>query len=237
MRTKLLIDIGNTCAKIVISRDGEFLHFERLSEPWLIALQRLHHGFSFDEIVISSVAGPDAELDDAIRKMNLPTKRMSWDTPCKFKNVKGIPEGYGADRLAADFGAFAQDSTHPILVIDAGTCITYDLFDADGTIIGGVISPGVQLRLQAMHDHTALLPLFKAEGDAPLYGMSTKDCLLAGAIYGARFEVIGYIREISEQYPDIHVFLTGGNNFPIPEDITCRITHDPYLVLRGLDSL
>lgn len=235
--TKLLIDIGNTSAKLVISQDREFLHFERLSEAWLIAFQRLHRGFSFDEIVISSVAGADDELEEAISQMHLPVKRIAWNTPCTFKEVKGIPEGYGADRIAADFGAFAQDPTSPILVIDAGTCITYDLFNAEGEIIGGVISPGVQLRLQAMYDHTALLPLIKAEGEAPLFGMNTKDNLLAGAMYGARFEVIGYIREIAKQYPDIHVFLTGGNDFPIPEDITCRVTHDPYLVLRGLDSI
>lgn len=237
MVTKLLIDIGNTSAKMVVSRDGELLHFERRNEPWLSAFQRLHHEFSFDEIVISSVAGHDEQLEEAISAMSLPTKRIAWNTPCPVKKITGIPEGYGADRVAADFGAFIQDTTSPILVIDAGTCITYDLFNAEGEIIGGVISPGVQLRLQAMHDHTALLPLFKAETDAPLYGMTTKDCLLAGAVQGARFEVIGYIRALSQQIPDLHVFLTGGNSFEIPEDITCQITHDPYLVFRGLDCI
>jgi len=237
LATKLLVDIGNTCAKLAISQGGEFIHFERLTEPWLAAFSRLNRDFSIDEVVISSVAGPDTELDEALLQMHFPTKRIAWNTPCPFKEIKGIPEGYGADRLAADFGAFAQDSTSPIMVVDAGTCITYDIFAADGEVIGGVISPGVQLRLQAMHDHTALLPLIKAEPNAPLHAMNTKDCLLAGAIYGARFEVIGYIREISNLYPDIHVFLTGGNDFPIPEDIKCKVTHDPYLVLKGLDSI
>lgn len=235
--TKLLIDIGNTSAKIVVSKDGEFVHFERLAESWFTVFHRLQQNFSPDEIVISSVAGPDEELNTALLETHLPTKRIAWDTPCPFKDVKGVPEGYGADRIAADFGAFAQDSINPILVIDAGTCITYDLFNADGKIIGGVISPGVQLRLKAMHDHTALLPLIQAEENAPLYGMTTKDCLLAGAIQGARFEVIGFIREISKQMPNLHVFLTGGNNFPIPDDISCQVTHDPYLVLRGLDTI
>lgn len=234
---KLLIDIGNTCAKLAISNDGKFVHFERLAEPWIDAFSRLNREFSLDKVVISSVAGPDSALDEAIGEFPWEIKRMLWNTPCPVKTITGIPEGYGADRLAADFGAFAQDPTSPILVVDAGTCITYDLFSAEGEPIGGVISPGVQLRLQAMHDHTALLPLYNAEPDAPLHGMNTKDCLMAGAIYGARFEVIGYIRELSRQYPDLHVFLTGGNNFPMPEDITCQVTHDPYLVLKGLDLL
>lgn len=234
---KLLIDIGNTSAKLAVSDNGKFVHFERLSESWFGAFSRLHQQFSIDEAVISSVAGPDADLDSALEKMPFPHKRIAWNTPCPFKDIKGIPEGYGADRIAADFGAFAQDATHPILVIDAGTCITYDLFDADGTIVGGVISPGVQLRLKAMHDHTALLPLIKAEPEAPLYGMNTKDCLMAGAVCGARFEILGYIREVQREYPDLHVFLTGGNEFEIPSDIKCQVTHDSYLVLRGLDSL
>lgn len=234
---KLLIDIGNTSAKLAVSDNGEIVHFERLAEPWEEAFSRIHRDFSIEKAVISSVAGPDAELDEALEKAPFPHVRIAWNTPCPVKELKGIPEGYGADRVAADFGAMAQDPVSPILVIDAGTCITYDLFSADGTILGGVISPGVQLRLKAMHDHTALLPLFQAEEDAELFGMDTKSCLLSGAVLGARFEVIGYIREVVKLFPDIHVFLTGGNDFPIPEDITCKVTHDRHLVLKGLEML
>ena len=234
---KLLIDIGNTSAKLAVSKEGEIVHFERLTDSWTSTISRLDREFSIDKIVLSSVAAPDAGLDEALSRMKCQIIKVEWNTPCPLKNVKGIPYGYGADRLAADFGAFAQDAESPIMVVDAGTCITYDIFDAEGNAVGGVISPGVQLRLQAMHDHTALLPLIKAEGEPPLHAMNTKDCLLAGAIWGARYEVLGYIREISRLYPDLHVFLTGGNDFPIPQDIKCKVTHDPYLVLKGLDTL
>lgn len=234
---KLLIDIGNTSAKLAVSNDGKFVHFERLSESWEDAFSRLYRLYAFDYIVLSSVAGPDSGLNHALEDISVPHKRIEWDTPCPFKDISGIPEGYGSDRLAADFGAFAQDPESTILVIDAGTCITYDLFSSQGEIIGGVISPGVQLRLKAMHDYTALLPLFEAEIDAPLHGMTTKDCLMAGAVHGAEFEIIGYIRILQMQYPDLHVFLTGGNAFALPPDITCKVTRDPYLVLRGLDAL
>ena len=234
---KLLIDIGNTCAKLAVSNDGDFVHFERLSESWDDAFLRLYRAFSFDYIVLSSVAGPDSDLDKALANISVPHKRIEWNTPCPFKDITGIPEGYGSDRLAADFGAFAQDSESTILVIDAGTCITYDLFSSQGEIIGGVISPGVQLRLKAMHDYTALLPLFEAEANAPLHGMTTKDCLMAGAVHGAEFEIIRYVRILQKQYPDLHVFLTGGNDFAFPSDITCKVTHDSYLVLKGLDAL
>ena len=234
---KLLIDIGNTSAKLAVSDNGEFVHFERRSECWIDAFSRLYREFCFDKIVISSVAGPDVELDAALEALSVPYEWLKWNTPCPVKTLTGIPEGYGADRLAADFAAVAQAPEHPLLVIDAGTCITYDVFSADGTIVGGVISPGVQLRLKAMHDHTALLPLFEAEPEAEVLANDTKGCLLSGAVNGARFEVIGFIRAVFEHYPDVHVFLTGGNDFPLPADITCPVTHDPYLVLRGLDLL
>lgn len=234
---KLLIDIGNTSAKLAISDKGKFLYYERLSKTWSEAFARLYRDYSYDKIVISSVAGPDAALNAALANVDVPVVRVQWDTPCPIKTLVGIPEGYGADRLAADFGAVAQDAVHPFLVIDAGTCITYDLFDASGVVVGGVISPGVQLRLKAMHDHTALLPLIEATNDAPLLAMNTKDCLLSGAVNGACYEIVGFIRALQEQYPDLHVFITGGNDFPIPSDITYKVTHDPYLVLRGLDLL
>lgn len=234
---KLLIDIGNTSAKLAISNEGEIVHFERRNEAWIDVFFRLNREYSIDKIAISSVAGPDAELDEALEQIAIPFVRIAWNTPCPVKELKGIPEGYGADRIAADFAAVAMDPVHPILVIDAGTCITYDLFSAEGEILGGVISPGVQLRLKAMHDHTALLPLIKAESDAPLFAMDTKGCLLAGAVRGAQFEVIGYIREVMREIPDIHVFLTGGNDFEIPDDFVGQVTKDSCLVLKGLDLL
>lgn len=235
--TKLLIDIGNTCAKIAVSQDGVIVHFERLIESWQDVFSRLYRIFSIDKIVVSIVGEADEQFEEILSKSSCCVARIGFDTPCPHKDIKGIPAGYGADRLAADFGAFAQDAVNPIMVIDAGTCITYDIFDADGTLTGGIISPGVQLRLQAMHDHTALLPLLKATSTSLFSGTKTTDCLLAGAVHGARLEVIGFIHEVSRIYPDIHVFITGGNDFSIPDYMECRVTHDPYLVLKGLDSV
>ena len=148
-----------------------------------------------------------------------------------------MPSTYGADRWAADIGAISQDTDHTLLIIDAGTCITYDLFSADGALLGGAISPGVQLRLNAMHEHTALLPQIEAEPEAQLLGNDTRTHMLSAAVNGTRFEIEGYIREFVREYPDLHVFITGGNTFEFSADITCPITHDLYLVFKGLASI
>lgn len=218
----LLIDIGNTSAKLAIADPvtGDILHFERLAEPWRDALDRLYRDFALTEARVSCVGRDVPELH------TLPAVRwLTWDTPCA---IRDIPAGYGADRLAADLGAYTGQ--HALLVIDAGTCITYDLI-LDGAIAGGVISPGVQLRLNAMHQHTAALPLVEA-ADAPLMPCTIVPVLRSGAVNGARFEIEGFIRAVRGEHPDADVVLTGGNRFDLTADLPHR--YDPYLVLRGL---
>lgn len=146
-----------------------------------------------------------------------------------------MPHGYGADRLAADIGAY--DGQHALLVVDAGTCVTYDLI-IDGHLAGGVISPGIQLRLNAMHDYTAALPQIDHRTAAAVPSLMANDtagCMLSAAIHGVRFEVEGYVRALLAEYPDLDIVLTGGDRLPLADDI--RYTYKPTLVLNGLDKL
>lgn len=233
---KLLIDIGNTSAKLVVM-DTDFVHFERRHEPWKDTFSRLMAVFPINDVRLSTVAGEDAELKEALAHLSIPVMWLTAATPCPVKPIVGILPTYGADRWAADIGAIAQDPDHTLLIIDAGTCITYDLISAEGTLLGGVISPGVQLRLNAMHEHTALLPQIEAEEEAVLLGFDTRTHMLSAAVNGTRFEIEGYIRTCWQMHPDLHVFITGGNTFQFSSDITCPVTYDPYLVFKGLASL
>jgi len=232
---KLLIDIGNTSAKIAIAKDCEIVHFERLAESWQSAFMRLAQKYDIQSVRVSTVAGDDPELHKALDELSLPTIWITDKTPCIVRN---IPQGMGADRIAADIGAFSQNTGCTTLVIDAGTCITYDLISREGEILGGIISPGVQLRLNAMHEHTALLPQFYAEETTPVIGTDTHTAMMSSAVNGTRFEIEGYIRHFLRLYPDLCVFTTGGNNFQeLSEELSITIINDPYLVLKGLMSL
>ena len=233
---KLLVYIGNTSAKLAVM-DTDIVHFERRHESWEETFSRLMEAYSIDDVRLSSVAGEDAELQAALARMDIPVLWLTPSIPCPVKTVTGVPSTYGADRWAADIGAIVQYPDHALLIIDAGTCITYDFFSAEGHLLGGVISPGVQLRLNAMHEHTALLPQVEAENEAALLGDDTRTHMLSAAVNGARFEVEGYIRSLLKEYPDLHVFMTGGNTFQLADDITCLITYDPYLIFRGLAAL
>lgn len=229
----LLIDIGNTSAKLAVM-DTDIVWQERRYEPWGGTFARLMAAYPITDVRISTVAGEDEELKAALDTLGVPVLWLTPSVPCPIKPVTGVPATYGADRWAADIGAIAQDPDHALLIIDAGTCITYDLFSADGHLLGGAISPGVQLRLNAMHEHTALLPQIEAEPEAQLLGHDTRTHMLSAVVNGARFEIEGYIRSLLPEHPDLHVFVTGGNTFRFSPDITCPITPDPYLVFKGL---
>ncbi|MBQ3926516.1 MAG: type III pantothenate kinase [Bacteroidaceae bacterium] len=233
---KLLIDIGNTSAKLAVMDDG-ILHYERRHESWSDTFSRLMSQYPISDVRLSTVAGEDAELNEALAQLNVPVRWLSAAVPCPVKPIANVPLGLGADRWAADIGAIVQDPDHTLLVIDAGTCLTYDVIAREGAYLGGAISPGVQLRLNAMHEHTALLPQIEAEQEAVLLGYDTRTHMLSAAVNGTRFEIEGYIRQLLGMYPDLHVFITGGNTFQFSEEITCPITHDPYLVFKGLGSL
>ena len=231
-----MIDIGNTSAKLAVMDDG-ILHYERRHESWSDTFSRLMSQYPISDVRLSTVAGEDAELNEALAQLNVPVRWLSAAIPCPVKPIANVPLGLGADRWAADIGAIVQDPDHTLLVIDAGTCLTYDVIAREGAYLGGAISPGVQLRLNAMHEHTALLPQIEAEQEAVLLGYDTRTHMLSAAVNGTRFEIEGYIRQLLGMYPDLHVFITGGNTFQFSEDITCPITHDPYLVFKGLGSL
>ena len=233
---KLLIDIGNTSAKLAVV-DSAIVHFARLDAAWSEAFTRLRKEYPIRSVRISSVAAPDSTLDSALEALGLPVIRLTALMPCPIKPVANVHPQLGADRWAADIGALAQDSDHTLLIIDAGTCLTYDVISADGTYLGGAISPGVQLRLNAMHEHTALLPQIEAAQEAELLGNETHTQMLSAAINGTRFEIEGYIRHLLREHSDLHVFITGGNTFEFAPDITCPVTHDPYLVMHGLAAL
>lgn len=230
---KLLIDIGNTSAKIAVADNYNIIFTERINEPWTDVIQRLLKSYPLQRCIISNVAAADPTLDVALSTCGIPTLWLSDTTDCALRS---IPKGYGADRIAADLGAYAQAKGRTILVIDAGTCITYDLIDKDGHILSGVISPGIELRLKAMHEHTALLPLLSPDFDTPLMGNDTKTHMMSSAIHGTRFEMEGYIRTLAAQYPDLIVFITGGNTIR-PNLPDTEIIYDPQLLFKGLSTI
>lgn len=218
----ILLDIGNTRMKTsIVDADGI-----KPIDAWEEYIDKA------DDVLVSNVAGQDAL--PGILLGNPKCKVLTRDSDEARAWLKNIPSGMGADRVAADIGARSIYADRPLLVIDAGTCITFDVIDTDGTILGGAISPGIHLRLKAMHEHTAALPLLGIDGEHPVMGYNTETAMRSGAINGVRWEIEGYIRHILALRPKLHVFFTGGDSTQFPLDLQQIITVDPLLVQRGL---
>lgn len=218
----ILLDIGNTRLKASTADCNSIYP----NENWLDFTDIA------EEILVSNVAGSDALPKEVARSPKC--KFLTWQSPEAWEWLKDIPAGLGADRVAADIGARSMMPEHTLLIIDAGTCLTFDVIGRDGTILGGAISPGINLRLRAMHEHTAALPLLDAEGEHPVLGYDTPTSMRSGAINGIRWEIEGYIRTMQKMYPDLHVFMTGGDDMEFPEDLQHIITREPLLVQKGL---
>jgi len=119
-------------------------------------------------------------------------------------------------------------------VIQAGTCLVTDFVDGQGTYQGGSIAPGLRMRFQALHDHTAHLPLLEPQQPVPFTGKSTQESILSGVIHGMACEIDGIISHYQGLYPDLHIILTGGDADFLKDFIKNRIFAAPYLVLEGL---
>lgn len=149
------------------------------------------------------------------------------------------PETLGADRLAAAVGAFRIFMEKPVLVIDIGTCITYDYISQKGIFEGGSISPGLQMRLRAMGTLTAGLPSVTYQGvsQPPLTAVSTHQALISGAYHGVRNEIDGFIEAYQKRAPDLQPLLTGGASGLFESTLKSSIFAEPHLVLKGLNQM
>ncbi|MBR3982393.1 MAG: type III pantothenate kinase [Bacteroidaceae bacterium] len=219
---KLLFDIGNTRMKVSTAEHGNITP----TESWL---ELLHVA---ENVLVSNVAGPEALPEEVALHRNC--KILTWESSEAGLWLKKIPAGLGADRVAADIGARSIRPNQTLLIIDAGTCLTFDVIAKDGSIVGGAISPGISLRLKAMHEHTAALPLLEPAGEHPILGYDTPTSMRSGAVNGVKWEIEGYIRSILASYPDLHVFFTGGDGTEFPKDLQPIITCDTLLVQKGL---
>jgi type III pantothenate kinase len=162
---------------------------------------------------------------------------LSHHTPIPIENKYQTPETLGKDRLAAVVGATFLKPDSDILVIDAGTAITYDFIDANKVYWGGNIAPGLNLRLRALHEFTQKLPLVEAKEESPILGTDTESAIISGALYGIVYEMDGYINHLKIKYPQLSAFLTGGSTFYFDTKLKNAIFAERNLVLIGLNRI
>ncbi len=233
MNQQLCIDIGNTLIKTALFDPNNQMQEKHTFGNEMELLKYMNNN-SFKRIIISSVKGGENSLIACLQP-ELEVFIFGKNLTLPILNAYKTPETLGKDRLASAIGAFALFPNQNSLVIDAGTCVTYDFVSADGTYHGGAISPGMQMRFRALHDFTAKLPLLAPQGNADLIGKDTASCIRSGVVNGMKFEIEKTIEEYAANYPDLQVIVCGGDAHFFESIIKGVIFAFPDLVLFGLN--
>ncbi|MBQ0048661.1 MAG: type III pantothenate kinase [Bacteroidales bacterium] len=237
----LIIDIGNTRAKLAIFDQDKMLETEYSDNATLGGFEDFVGRFPIQRAMLSRVGKLGDVALEKLKDLPFPLVELDAHTPLPVRlqwrqlgaqAAQPLPESMGADRIAALVGALALWPAEPLLIVDAGTCVTYEFIDDEGYYLGGNIAPGVEMRLRAMHEQTALLPLVSATGDLPPVGYDTPTCMRCGALRGLEYEVEGYIRCWRQRYPALRTVLAGGTPLHIEEPVI----QEKNLVLIGLNA-
>lgn len=233
----LVIDIGNSTSKIAVFDGEELINIVLDSNHSLDRLDDISKEYPLQKGIISSVVYLTDKIHSQLEDLPVRMLHFGPHTPIPINNLYKTPETLGSDRLAAAVAAHALQPDKDILIVDAGTCITYDFIDAAGNYRGGNISPGVHIRLKALHEFTDKLPYIQSQGETPFWGYSTETAIRAGVMQGVKMEIEGYIRSLQKKNPQLFVFLTGGDEFSFDTKIKSAIFADRFLVLKGLNRI
>jgi type III pantothenate kinase len=230
----LVIDCGNTKIKIGLFENRDLVRKESFTN--LEELKNFMMHINHDHVLVSSV---NENPDQILSWSQSNGKKITLHSllPLPITVAYQTPSTLGVDRLAAVCGAQELFPERDCLVIDAGTCINYELVDRLGVYHGGAISPGITMRFEAMHTFTARLPLVSANETADLIGTSTETCMQSGVMNGVLEEVKGIIDQYQIKYPNLMVILCGGDNPFFENKLKPAIFVAPELVLIGLNRI
>ena len=236
-QVNLIIDQGNASTKVAVYNE------ERLEASFVFkifdieAVSSLFNTYNLTQGIFSTVVDTDDELVCYLKKRLSCFVFLDETVKLPISIKYQTPQTLGKDRMAAVVGATYLYPNRNLLVIDAGTAITYELVDASSTFLGGNISPGMTTRFKALHEFTKKLPLLVEQEDVPLIGDSTELAIQAGVVNGIVFEMDGYIDSLQKIYPDLLVFLTGGHSFYFESRLKSSIFVSVNLVLVGLNRI
>ena len=233
----LVIDVGNSSVKSAIF-DGNTLKYSTSSsyEQAEIVLRNLLEDYKPKQAIVSNV-GPDLNDVLTVLKKELTLLELNRHTNMPFDNNYGTPDTLGVDRLALAAAACSQYPKKDVLIIDTGTCITYDFVNRKGAYLGGAISPGIQMRYKALHEYTENLPLLNAPSQINLIGDSTKASIHSGIVYGVVNEIEGRIEAFRKENEDLTVVLTGGDTYFLANRVKNSIFANPNFLLEGLNTI
>ena len=238
MSVNLCIDWGNTSIKAAIfNNDALQKQFTFSAEEAMEKVTSIMGQYPADKAIICSVVKNSGELEHLVRSKIEKVVILDGNTNLPIYNGYLTTDTLGPDRLALVCAAHMQYPDKNNLVISAGTCVTYNFVTKNKMFRGGAISPGLQMRLNAMHTFTGKLPQVDMDGELIMLGYDTATCMRSGAAYGIAFEIDGMVNEYAATQPDFNAILTGGDAPFFASKIKSKIFADPDLLLKGLNLI
>ncbi len=236
----ICIDQGNSRTKVALfDAEGKVVKSFVYKSFSSADAERLFRLYPISDSIISSVVNLESSMVNTLNRLSRRFVLFDHETPVPIQNDYDSPATLGHDRLAAAVGANYLLPDENLLIIDAGSAITYDFLTSDGHFVGGNIAPGIKMRLSVLRQMTKKLPQVETEENEliPLFGKNTRDAIAAGVIRGIVFEVKGYMRTVSEKVPHFETILTGGNAPYIINNVQTPVRMERNLVLIGLNRI
>lgn len=231
----LVVDIGNTRTKVGLFSNGALVSQRTVPKNRLAESMQISENHVVTRGIVSSVGQDSGALSQLYPQVDWMI--LDAETPLPFANAYASPHTLGNDRRALVAAAHSAFQGKNVLVIDAGTCVTYDFLRADGTYLGGSIAPGWRMRLQAMHHFTAKLPEVAQSPNVNLVENTTETCLQSGALHGLAAEIDGIISRYQSQFKHLVVVLSGGDTNTLAPLVKNDIFARPNFLLFGLHEI
>jgi type III pantothenate kinase len=207
----LVIDIGNSFTKLSLFENNKEVKQHRLFGFSLSGVQEFAKNLKIDKCILSATGHISEEDTSMLQQEYSRLLIFNHKVKMPFRWHYETPETIGLDRLAAMAGVYSLYPGQNVMVIDAGTAITFDFINQENEYLGGNISPGMQMRFKALNHYTEKLPLIEPTETQTLLGVNTKMALSNGVINGILFEIEGVIASMEENYTNLTVLLTGGD--------------------------
>lgn len=234
---KLIIDFGNTFTKLAVFRQDFIVKQFQYKDLIVSDISAIVDKYpQIRAVIVSAVINYPEEIKQFLIE-RFDFIELEVNTPIPIINKYKSPETLGKDRIAAVVAAAELYPNKNVLVIDAGTCITYDLINEKREYYGGSISPGINMRLKAMHEFTGNLPYVEAKKVDFLIGSTTEESILSGVYNGLINEIDGVIGSYKENYENLTVILGGGDYIYFDKRLKNNIFALPNIVMIGLNVI
>ncbi len=236
MTKTLCLDFGNTRQKAAIFADGAIEQIISLRHDVQAHIEELVQQYRPQHSILSSVINHQKDLETFLEQ-HTKFHFLSSSSRLPFTIPVGKPQTVGADRLAIAAAAVHLFPGQNVLVIALGSCVTYNFINQEAQLLGGAISPGMNMRFRSMNEYTARLPLAGGNWNVPLIGYDTITNLQSGVVWGMAKEMDGFIDEYRLRFSNFNAVLTGGDGPIFESHLKNKIFADPDLIFKGLYAI